>query len=76
MCVQDVVVEISIVVIGTVPSETIWMRGGQDVLEGCYQLFINSTLNSFCGQLKEKRFFEVTFYDKNLGSFLESFQKC
>jgi len=50
--VQDVGAEISILVISTDPSETIQMRGGQVVLEGCYQLFINSSLNSFCGQLK------------------------
>jgi hypothetical protein len=31
------------------------MRGGQVVLEGCYQLFIDSTLDSSCGQLKEKK---------------------
>ena len=42
-----------IFVICTDPSETISMRGRQVVLEGCYQLFINSSLNSFCGQLKK-----------------------
>jgi hypothetical protein len=57
ICVQDVGAKISIFVISTDPSETIRMRGGQVVLEGCYQLFINSTLNSFCGQLKEKHFY-------------------
>jgi hypothetical protein len=41
-------------VISTDPSETNQMRGGQVVLEGCYQLFVNSTLNSSCGPLKKK----------------------
>ena len=33
------------------------MPGGQVVLEGCYQLFINSSLNSSCGQLKVKHIY-------------------
>jgi hypothetical protein len=49
--------EISILVINTNPSETNQMRGGQVVREGSYQLFINSTLNSSCGSLKEKVFY-------------------
>jgi len=57
MCVPEFRAEISIVVISTDPSETINMRSGQVVLEGCYQLFINSSLNSFCGQLKDKQFY-------------------
>jgi len=49
--------EKSILVISTDPSETSNTRGGQVVLEGFYQLFINSSLNSSCGQLKEKHFY-------------------
>jgi len=56
-CDHDVWAEISILVLSTDPSETINMRGGKVVLEGFYQLFINSSLNSSCGQLKEKHFY-------------------
>jgi hypothetical protein len=45
-------------VINTDPSETLQMPGGQLFLEGFYQLFINSSLNSSCGQLKEKHICE------------------
>ena len=51
-CVQEVVTEKSIFVISTGPFVTIRICGGQVVQEGCYQLFINSSLNSSCGQLK------------------------
>jgi hypothetical protein len=44
-------------VISTEPSDTIQMRGWQVVLEGCYQLFVNSTLSSSCGQLIEKQLY-------------------
>jgi hypothetical protein len=54
-CGKDIRAEISILVISTDPSESIHMRGGQVVLEGSYQLFVNSILNSSCGQLKEKQ---------------------
>jgi hypothetical protein len=52
-CLQDVGVEISILVIITDSSETVSSRDGQVVSEGCYQLFINSIINSSSGQLKE-----------------------
>ena len=57
ICVREVWAEISIVVISTDPSETIHIRGGQVVLEGRNQLFINSALNSSCGQLRGKQFY-------------------
>ena len=56
ICIQNVWAEISVVVISTDPSEAVWNRCGQVVLEGCYQLFINNTLSSSCGQLKDKHF--------------------
>jgi len=52
-CFQETGAEISILVINTDPSDTVRIRCRQVVLEGFYQLFINSTLNSSCGQLKE-----------------------
>ena len=55
-CDQEVGTKISILVINTGPSETVWMRGWQVVDKWSYQLFINSTLKSSCGQLKEKHF--------------------
>jgi hypothetical protein len=53
-CVQVAGVEESILVISTDPSVTIQNCAGQVVHEGCYQIFIYSTLNSSCGQLKGK----------------------
>jgi len=57
ICFQDVRAKISILVINTGPSETNHMRCRHVILEGCYQLFINSTLNSSCGSLKEKQIY-------------------
>ena len=58
ICVHVVYAEKSIVVISTDSPDTVWVRDGHVVLEGCYQLFINCTLNSSCGQLKESTFIE------------------
>jgi len=55
-CDQEFGTKISILVINTGPSETVWMRGWQVVDKWSYQLFINSTLRSSCGQLKKKHF--------------------
>jgi hypothetical protein len=54
LCVQDIIADISIFVIITDLSETLRMPSGQVFLEGCYQLLIDSSLDSSCGQLKDK----------------------
>jgi len=41
-------------VISTDPSQAIHIRGGQVILEGRYQCFVNSTLDFSCSQLKGK----------------------
>jgi hypothetical protein len=46
-------------VISTDPSAAIHIRGGLVVFEGCYQLFINSTLKFSCGQLEEKKYIKI-----------------
>ena len=54
---QVVGAEKSLVVISTDRSEALNLWVGQVVLEGFYQHFINSTLKSSCGQLKDKLFY-------------------